>query len=220
MAAQWFGLAGASLENKEINHLHNNTLELLEVKFSPFISIQMKNIFVLPCQRKGGSPGHGAAGVGSDQHWDQLSPGSLPSGNGVGWWALRAVVEVPPPSSVNVRVINHPPNKLKEFCFPSELLVNSQLCSGATAGLGETPHRGFHGLGWCHHSLCYRKHLNFEASPELFSFSAQFNSHMGCSFASAAPAAMEGQDSQCMCTPVHSFILLLCLFHTSASHQA
>lgn len=81
--------------------------------------------------------------------------------------------------------------------------MNSQLCSGATAGLGETPHRGFHGLGWCHHGLCYRKQLNFEASPELFSFSAQFNSHMGCPFASAAPAAMEGQDSQCMCAQLH-----------------
>lgn len=59
----WVDLAGASLENKEINHLHNSTSELSDVKFLPFISIQIKNIFVLPCQLNGPSPGRGGAGM-------------------------------------------------------------------------------------------------------------------------------------------------------------
>lgn len=50
-----FSLAGASQEKKEINHPSSNASEVFGVTFSPFISSQMENIWVLPCWLKGPS---------------------------------------------------------------------------------------------------------------------------------------------------------------------
>lgn len=89
MAALWFSLAGASQGNKEINHLNNNTSELLDVRILPFISIQVKNIFVLLSDEGTISPSQGlrAAGMSWMLHGTaQLCCGSLlTGGERCGW---------------------------------------------------------------------------------------------------------------------------------------